>query len=145
MSARTSAAFLLLALAAAAPAFAQDEDRGSRAERIADEVARQVEATADAVGTVTDSVHRSVDSIRFRGPERFAVERCAPYVERYGRIRVDDVRRHGRSGWRVFGTVGGAAIGDANGWRRGYAPRAFTCTVREDGRVKLKTSKLRRY
>lgn len=145
MSARLSGAVLFLSLAAAAPAMAQDYDRRSRAERIADDIARQVEATAGAIGTVTDSVHRSVDSVRFRGAERFAVERCAPSVERYGRMRVDDVRRHGRSSWRVYGTVGGAAIGDSNGWRRGYAPRAFTCTVREDGRVKLKTSKLRRY
>lgn len=145
MSARLSGAALFLSLAAAAPAMAQDYDRRSRAERIADEIARQVEATAGAIGTVTDSVHRSVDSVRFRGAERFAVERCAPHVERYGRMRVDDVRRHGRYSWRVYGTVGGAAIGDSNGWRRGYAPRAFTCTVREDGRVKLKTKKLRRY
>ena len=144
MPARISVTILLAALAAA-PAAAQDYDRRSRAERVADDIARQVEATANAIGTVTDSVHRSVDSMRFRGAERFAVERCAPYVERYGRIRVDDVRRHSRSSWRVYGTVGGAAIGDANGWRRGYVPRAFTCTVREDGRVKLKTSKLRRY
>ena len=136
MSARLTGAILFLSLAAA-PAAAQDYDRRSRAERIADEIARQVEATAGAIGTVTDSVHRSVDSMRFRGAERFAVERCAPYVERYGRMRVDDVRRHGRYSWRVYGTVGGAAIGDSNGWRRGYAPRAFTCTVREDGRVKL--------
>ena len=42
--------------------------------------------------------------------------------------------RHGRGG--------GAA---REGWRRYYAPRAFTCTVREDGRVKLKTSRLGRY
>jgi len=145
MSARLSGAVLLLSLAAAAPALAQDYDRRTRAERIADEIARQVAATADAVDTVTDSVNRSVDSLRFRGAERFAVERCVPHVERYGRMRVDDVRRHGRDGWRVYGTVGGAAIGDSNGWRRGYVPRAFTCTVREDGRVKLKTSKLRRY
>lgn len=144
MSARISAAILFIALAAA-PATAQDNDRRSRAERIADEIARQVEATADAVGTVTDSVHRSVDALRFRGAERVAVERCLPYVERYGRMRVDDVRRHSRSSWRVYGTVGGAAIGDSNGWRRGYAPRAFTCTVREDGRVKLKTKRLRLY
>ena len=144
MPARLCATLLFLTVAAA-PAAAQDDDRRSRAERIADEIARQVEATADAVGTVTDSVHRSVDSLRFRGPERFAVERCAPYVERYGRMRVDDVRRHSRSSWRVYGTVAGAAIGDSNGWRRGYAPRAFTCTVREDGRVKLKTKRLRRY
>ncbi|MGZ8286548.1 MAG: hypothetical protein ACXW27_10365 [Allosphingosinicella sp.] len=145
MSARLSGAVLFLSLAAAAPAMAQDDDRRSRAERVADEIARQVEATANAVGTVTDSVHRSVDTLRFRGAERFAVERCAPHVERFGRMRVDDVRRHGRGGWRVYGTVAGAAIGDSNGWRRGYVPRAFTCTVREDGRVKLKTGKLRRY
>lgn len=138
-------AILLVTLASAAPALAQDYDRRSRAERVADEIARQVEATAKAVETVSDSVHRSVDGLRFRGPERFAAERCAPYVERYGRMRIDSVRRHGRSSWRVYGTVGGAALGDANGWRRGYAPRAFTCTVREDGKVKLKTSKLRRY
>jgi len=144
MPARISAAILLLAVAAA-PAAAQNQDRRSRAERVADEIARQVEATANAVETVTDSVHRSVDTIRFRGPERFAVERCVPYVERYGRMRVDDVRRYSRSSWRVYGTVGGAAIGDSRGWRRGYAPRAFTCTVREDGRVKLKTKRLRQY
>jgi hypothetical protein len=143
MSARISAAILLISLAAA-PAAAQDYDRRTRAERIADEVARQLEATADAVGTVTDSVHRSVDSLRFRGAERFAVERCAPLVERYGRMRIDEVGRSGRGDWRVYGTVGGAAIGDSNGWRRGFAPRAFTCTVRADGRVKLKTSRLRR-
>ncbi|MEA3009949.1 MAG: hypothetical protein QOJ91_1641 [Sphingomonadales bacterium] len=142
MPARLSAAILLISLAAA-PAAAQDGR--SRAQRVADEIARQVEATAQAVGTVTDSVNRSVDTLRFRGPERFAVERCVPYVERYGRMRVDDVRRYRRDSWRVYGTVGGAALGNSEGWHRGYAPRAFTCTVREDGRVKLKTSRLRRY
>jgi hypothetical protein len=142
MPARLSAAILLISLAAA-PAAAQDGR--SRAQRVADEIARQVEATAQAVGTVTDSVNRSVDTLRFRGPERFAVERCVPYVQRFGRMRVDDVRRYRRDSWRVYGTVGGAALGDSNGWRRGYVPRAFTCTVREDGRVKLKTSRLRRY
>jgi hypothetical protein len=149
MSLRSSGAILFLSLAAAAPApalaSAQEYDRRSRAERVADEIARQVEATADAVETVTGSIHRSVDGLRFRGPERFAVERCAPVVERYGRMRIDDVRRRGRSSWRVYGTVGGAALGDSNGWRRGYVPRAFTCTVKDDGKVKLKTSRLRRY
>jgi hypothetical protein len=139
-----SAAILFVSMAAASPAAAQ-YDRPSRAERVADEIARQVEATANAVATVTDSVNRSVDGLRFRGAERFAAERCAPYVERYGHMRIDDIRRHGRESWRVYGTVGGAALGDSNGWRRGYAPRAYTCTVREDGRVKLKTSRLRRY
>ncbi|HYG47202.1 MAG TPA: hypothetical protein VD846_04585 [Allosphingosinicella sp.] len=146
MSARVSAAIVFVSLvAAAAPAAAQDYDRRSRAERVADEIARQLEATANAVGTVTDSVHRSVDGLRFRGAERFAIERCAPYVARYGQMRVDDVRRHGRYSRRVYGTVGGGGLADSNGWRRGYAPRAFTCTVREDGRVKLKTKRLRRY
>lgn len=139
MSARVTAAILFITLVPAAAA-AQDYDRRSRAERIADEIARQVEATADAVGTVTDSVHRSVHGLRFRGAERFAIERCAPYAERYGAFRVDDVRRHGRRSWRVYGTVSG--YGD--GWRRGYSSRAFTCTVREDGRVKFKSSRLRR-
>jgi len=144
MPARLTSTLLLLALAAA-PAAAQDYDRRSRAERVAEEIARQLEATADAVGTVTDSVSRSVDSLRFRGAERFAVERCVPYVERFGRMRVDDVRRHGRGGWRVYGTVNdGGGQGYGYGLRRGFGPRAFTCTVREDGRVKLKTSKLRR-
>ncbi len=145
MSARVSAAILFISMVAAASPAAAQYDRRSRAERVADEIARQVEATANAVGVVTDSVNRSVDGLRYRGAERFAAERCAPYVERYGRMRIDDIRRHSRRSWRVYGTVGGAALGDSNGWRRGYAPRAFTCTVREDGRVKLKTSKLRRY
>ena len=144
MPARLISTLLLLAFAAA-PAAAQDYDRRSRAERVAEEIARQLEATADAVGTVTDSVSRSVDSLRFRGAERFAVERCVPYVERFGRMRVDDVRRHGRGSWRVYGTVNdGGGQGYGYGLRRGFGPRAFTCTVREDGRVKLKTSKLRR-
>jgi hypothetical protein len=61
-------------------------------------------------------------------------------------MRVDDVRRNGRSGWRVYGTVNdGGGQGYGYGLRRGYGPRAFTCTVRDDGRVRLKTSKLRRY
>jgi hypothetical protein len=139
-------AILIAALAAAAPAAAQQYDRRSRAERIADDIARQVEATAGAIGAVTDSVNRSVESLRFRGAERFAVERCAPYVARYGNMRVDDVRRHSRSSWRVYGTVNdGGGYGYGYGLRRGYGHRSFTCTVREDGRVKLKTRKLRRY
>ena len=141
MSPRLSTAILVAVLAcAAAPAAAQsDYDRRSRAERVADEIARQVEATANAIGTVTDSVDRSIGGIRFRGAERFAVERCLPYAERYGRVRVNDVRRYSRRSWRVYGTVDGARYGG------GYGPRAFTCTVREDGRVKFKTNRLRRY
>src|SRR5215213_9372842 len=125
---------LVSLLAAASPAAAQ-YDRRSRAERVADEIAREVEATANAVGTVTDSLYRSYDTMRWRGAERFAVDRCVPYVERYGRMRVDQVRRYGRRSWRVYGTV------DGGGYGRGYGyPRAFACTVRDDGRVRLKTS-----
>jgi hypothetical protein len=121
---------ILFALAAA------PRDDG-RAEGAVDEVARQAEPTADPV-------RRNARSLRFQGAERAAVERCAPQVERFGRMRIDEVVRDGRGGWRVEGTVAGAAIGDTNGWRRGFVPRAFTCTVGGDGRVKLKTSRLRR-
>jgi hypothetical protein len=145
MPERISAA-ILLAVLAAAPAAAQDYDRRSRAERTAEEIARRVAETAGAIGTVTDSVHRSVDSLRFRGAERFAVERCEPYAARYGRMRVDDVRRYSRNSWRVYGTVNdGGGDGYGYGLRRGYGHRSFTCTVREDGRVKLKTRRLNRY
>ena len=143
MSARLFAGILLVGLVAAESPAAAQYDRRSRAERIADEIARQVEATAGAVGVVTESVSRSVDTLRYRGAERFAIDRCGPHVERYGRMRVDSVDRHSRRSWRVYGTVDSAGYGSA--WRRGYAPRAFTCTVRDDGRVKVKTKRLRRY
>lgn len=86
----------------------------------------------------------SADLLRFKPPERLAIERCAPLVERFGRMRIDSVRPQG-GGWRVDGTVAGAAIGDSNGWRKGFAPRAFTCTVAPDGKARLKTTKLSRY
>jgi len=142
MPARLSAAILVASLVPAAAA-AQDYSRGSRTERVAEEIAREVEAAANAIGAVTGSVERSVGVLRFRGPERYAVERCAPYAERYGAVRIDDVRSHGRRSWRVYGTA--SAGGRGEGWRRYYAPRAFTCTVRDDGRVKFKTSRLGRY
>jgi hypothetical protein len=138
-----SGGILAIALLAAASPAAAQYDRRTRAERVADEIARQVEATADALGTVTESVSRSVDTLRYRGAERFAIDRCGPSVERYGRMSVDGVERRGRRGWRVYGTVGSAGYGSA--WRGGYAPRAFTCTVRDDGRVKLRTKRIRRY
>lgn len=136
MSCGLSGTFILIGLLAAASPAAAQADRRSRAERVADEIAREVEATAEAVGTVTDSVSRSVDSLRWRGPERFAIERCAPYVERYGRMRVDGVDRHGRRSWRVYGLVEAGGYGSYS--RRGYARRPFACTVRDDGRVRLK-------
>jgi hypothetical protein len=131
------AAIALSVGSAASPALAQDDryDR-NRAGQVANDIARGIEATADAVGTVTDSVYNSVNSVRWRARERFAVNRCLARVERYGRPRVDHVEPHGRRSWRVYGTV------EARSSYTGY-PRSFRCTVRDDGRVKLKTNRIR--
>jgi hypothetical protein len=139
--------FALSSAAAAAPSLAQYpyQDR-SRAGRVADEIARTVEDTAVAVGRVRDSVDQSLGGLRYRGPERFAVDACRPQVERYGRMRVQDVLPYKRSGFRVYGSTEGFSSGYDGRYRRGqYGPRRFTCTVREDGRVKLSTKRLSRY
>jgi hypothetical protein len=141
---------LIICLAAAsvlsaAPASAQYQDR-SRVGRVADEVARTVEEAARAVGRVTDSFDRSLYEVRYRGPERFAIDACRPRVERYGRMRVDDVRPYGRRSFRVYGITEGYRGGYDDRYRSSqYGPRSFTCTVRDDGRVKLRTKRLRRY
>jgi hypothetical protein len=130
MSSKTLALGAALAaalVATAAPASAQDR---SRSGRTADEIARGIRDAADAIVTVRDAYDQSVDGIRFGREERYAIERCAPGVERYGRMRVRDVRRYGRRSLRVYGTIEG---------RGRYYARSFTCTVRDDGRVKLKT------
>jgi acyl-CoA synthetase (AMP-forming)/AMP-acid ligase II len=122
------AALFAAALAAGAvPASAQD-----RARRTADRISDQIRDAADAVGTVRDAFDDSVRDLRFQGADRDAVARCAPSVERYGRMRVEDVRRYGRRSLRVYGTIEG---------RYGHGLRSFTCTVRDDGRVRLKTSR----
>ncbi len=91
--------FLAMSLAAvsvcvpAAPAAAQyPYENRSRAGRVADEIARTVEETAHAVGTVRDSLDRSLYGLRYGGQERFAIDACRPQVERYGRMRVDHVQ-----------------------------------------------------
>ncbi|HZF42773.1 MAG TPA: hypothetical protein VEZ48_05135 [Sphingomonadaceae bacterium] len=133
-----------LALSAAfagAPALAQYAPPQTRAGQVADDIARTVVDTAQAVGRVRDSLDRSVNDIRWRGPQRFAIDACRPSVERYGRMRVEDVQPYKRRSQRVYGI--------AEGYRAGYyersrsAARSFTCTVRDDGRVKVKTKKLR--
>lgn len=147
MQRRLSLCFAVGAALAAAPAVAQYpyQDR-SRAGRVADEIARTVEDTAQAVGRVRDSLDRSINDVRFRGPERFAIDACRPEVERYGRMRVDDVRPYKRRSFRVFGLTEAYGVGYYDSYRsRQYAPRSFTCTVRDDGRVKVKTKRLRRY
>lgn len=136
--------FMLAGALAAAPAAAQrdyDRDR-NRAGRVANEVARGVEATADAIGTVTDAIYGSVNNVRWQAAERFAVNRCLGRVSRYGRARVDHVEPHERRSWRVYGTVErGSGYYES---RSRYADRrSFRCTVRDDGRVKLKTSRIR--
>jgi hypothetical protein len=132
------AALALAIVAVTAPAAAQERGRTSRT---AEEIAREIRDAANAVGVVTDAVNDSVRGVRWRGPERFAIDRCTPSVERYGRMRVDDVRRYGRRSWRVYGTAD--PRGGSYGYGSRYAPRAFTCTVRDDGRVKLKTKRIR--
>lgn len=124
----------------AAPAFAQ-----SRTGRVAEEVARTIEETANAVGRVRDSWDRGINDVRFRGPERYAIDACRPSVERYGAMRVDDVRPYKRRSFRVYGTTQGFGGGYYGSRSRGYGPRAFTCTAQDDGRVKVKTRRLRRY
>jgi hypothetical protein len=137
--------FAIGAAVTAAPGSAQYQDR-SRTGRVADEIARTVEETAQAVRRVRESLDRSVYDVRFRGPERYAIDACRPQVERYGRMRVDDVRPHKRRSFRVYGITEGFSGGYYGRYRgRDYGPRSFTCTVREDGRVKVKTKRLRRY
>jgi len=136
-------AVLFAGLAAGiSPASAQNER--SRSGRAADEIARGVREAAEAIATVRDAYDENVDGIRFGRQERLAINRCRPHVERYGRMRVDDVRRYGRRSWRAVGTVNGEGRYDRNrSSRHAYASRTFTCTVRDDGRVKLKTRRVR--
>jgi hypothetical protein len=129
----------------AAPAAAQSYPDRSRTGRVADEVARTIEETANAVGRVRDSLDRGINDVRWRGPERFAVNACRPYAERYGQIRIDAVRPYKRRSFRVYGVTQGYGGGYYGSRSRGYSPRSFTCTVQDDGRVKLKTKRLRRY
>ncbi|HEX2762494.1 MAG TPA: hypothetical protein VHM92_01440 [Allosphingosinicella sp.] len=132
------ASLAALSLAAGSAALAQSDRRG-RTERVTDEIVREVEETADAVGRVTGAFDRSLRGIRYTAEEREAIDRCAPSVQRYGRMRIDRVRPYSRRSWRVEGTTDGRRGYD---YRRAY-PRAFTCTVRYDGRVKVKTKRLR--
>lgn len=132
---------------AAEPALAQypSQDR-SRVGRASDEIARRVEEAARAMGTVTDAFDRSLYEVRYRGPERFAIDACRPQVERYGRMRIDDVRPYKRRGFRVYGITEGYRGNYDDRYRsREFGPRSFKCTVGEDGRVKVKTKRLRRY
>ncbi|MEA3015442.1 MAG: hypothetical protein QOI38_164 [Sphingomonadales bacterium] len=118
-----------------APAAAQKPD--GRSGGVAGEIARDIEDAADAIGTVGDAVANGVGRIRYRGAERFAIRRCAPRVERYGRMQVEQVAPYGRRSMRVYGTAGAATVS-----YRGVEPRAFACTVRDDGRVRLSTRRL---
>ena len=129
----------LLATALAAPAAAQKpDDRGSTG-RVAGEIAREIEDAADAIGTVTDAVAGSVGRVRYRGAERFAINRCAAQVQRYGRMQIEQVAPHGRRSLRVYGTVAGGTTYHGG---RADARRAFHCTVRDDGRVRVRTRRL---
>lgn len=130
---------------AASPAHAQYQDR-SRGDRVADKIARTVEEAARAVGTVTDAFDRSLYEVRYRGAERYAIDACRPQVERYGRMRVDDVRPYKKRSIRVYGVTEGYRATYDDRYRSGsYGPRSFKCTVGSDRRVKVKTKRLRGY
>ncbi len=131
----------------AAPAFAQGRYQdSSRPVRIADEIARTIEDTAQAVARVRDSVDRSMYDFRFHGPERLAIDACRTQVERYGRMRIDHVGPYKRRSLRVYGVTEGYLSGHyASYGRREFGPRSFTCTVTDTGRVKVKTKRLARY
>lgn len=133
-----SGAIAATCLAAGSAAYAQS-DRRDRTERVTDEIVREIEQTADAIGRVSGAFDRSLRGVRYSEEERYAIDRCLPRVERYGRARIDRVSRYDRRSWRVEGTTDG---GRGYDYRR-ISPRAFTCTVRYDGRIKIKTRKLR--
>ncbi|QGN54173.1 hypothetical protein GKE62_06060 [Novosphingobium sp. Gsoil 351] len=138
-----AAATVLIAQPAAAQYSSQDQ---SRVGRVSGEIARTVEEAARAIGTVTDAFDRSVYQARYRGPELYAIDACRPQVERYGRMRVDDVRPYSRSSFRVYGVTEGYRSVYGDRYRSDdFGPRSFKCTVDRDGRVKVKTKRLRRY
>lgn len=130
----------------AEPAFAQyPSGDQSRVGRVSGEIARTVEEAARAIGRVTDAFDRSLYEMRYRGAERFAIDACRPQVERYGRMRIDDVRPYKRRTFRVYGVTEGYRGNYGDRYRsREFGPRSFKCTVGEDGRVKVKTKRLRR-
>ena len=146
------------ALAGAAPASAQygrdyppPPPPRTRTGEVASEVARTIRETADAIATVRDSVDGSLEPLRWSRAERFAIDACRPAVARYGAMRVDRVDPYGRRSLRVYGVAGGAAYGaygsgyGSGGYGASGYPRTFACTVRDDGRVKLKASRVRYY
>ena len=130
----------------ASPSYAQSypQDR-SGVGRTSDKIARTIEEAARAVGTVADAYDRSLYEVRFRGPERYAIDACRPQVERYGRMRVDEVRPDRNRKFKVYGITEGYRGNYDSRASRKYGPKSFKCTVETDGRVKLKTKTLRRY
>ena len=135
---------LAMAVVLASPAAGQS--------RTADRIAREIRDAAIAIGTVRDAVDYGLNDIRWSGPEREAVRMCVPRLERYGRVRIDQVRPHSRRSIRVYGTIDAGGWGSDRGYSRysrysrssRYGLRSFTCTARYDGRVKIKTRRLRR-
>ena len=140
---RFIAPLLLAGLAAATPAIAQDKPYRDRPGSVAGEIAREIEEAADAIGTVTDAVSNSVNGYRYRRAERFAISRCAPRLERYGKMRVERVAPYGRRSVRVYGFTEASSWERSRYERSAYPTRAFTCTVRNDGRVRLDTRRIR--
>ena len=128
---------------AAEPALAQYRDQ-SRTGRAAQDVARTVEEAARAVGTIRDAFDRSLYEARYHGPERFAIEACRPEVERYGRMRIDEVQPYKHRGFKIYGVTEGYRGIYGQDRRNDFGPRSFECAVGDDGRVKVKMKRFGR-
>jgi hypothetical protein len=138
-----AAAALGLVAVSAAPASAQDRYERPRS-RATEEIARGARDAAEAIVTVRDALRGAVDTVRYSGPERYAVEACSYRAERYGRVSIDRVEPYKRRSWRVYGIAEPSDYGSRYRYDRRYEPRSFSCTVREDGKVtKFKTKKIR--
>lgn len=123
---------------AATPASAHyQQDRG-RTGRVADEIVRQVGTAVDAI----DRVNEAIDGVRYGRADRFAIDQCVARAQQFGAVRIDRVVPHGNRSRRVYGTAGATGRYDRYS-RQSAGARSFTCTVRDDGRVKFKTRRLR--
>ena len=67
-------------------------------------------------------------------------------MERYGQVRVEEVRLYERRSRRGYGIAEGCGAGYYERSRSGgNGLRGLACTVREDGRMKVETKRLGRY
>lgn len=136
-------AFALLAAVAMPGVATAQYSPPSRGGSVADDLARGVEDAARAIGTVGDALHRGTSDLRYREAERWAADRCGPEVARYGRMRIEAIQPYGDRGYRVYGVVdpGSSPVSYYGG--RAYEARSFRCTIKDSGRVSVRTRRIR--